>query len=326
MISHNIVLLEAAKYNKEETIIKLIKRGADVNTRDKFGCTPIFLAAVHGHLHVLRTLIQQGGDVNISEMQLDMTPVYVAASTGHLDVVRALAKHGADVNMASNEGFTPINIAAEKGHVNIVRELAEHGADVNNATNDGYTPICIAASTGHLDVVRALVEYGADVNMADNEGISPICCAAFYGHINTVKVLAAHGAEINGNTAQWSPVFGAATNNHFDIISLLYALGADMSLPLNPSMGDTSVKTLADAVRASGHEEAAVLIESILSQLAAKRCYHCGHTPMVRHALYRCSVCKTTLYCSRDCQEKDWKNHKSSCSHRECSLLHLLQR
>ena len=29
--------------------------------------------------------------------------------------------------------------------------------------------------------------------------------------------------------------------------------------------------------------------------------------------LYRCSRCKCISYCSKDCQVKDWKNHKAFC-------------
>jgi splicing suppressor protein 51 len=36
-------------------------------------------------------------------------------------------------------------------------------------------------------------------------------------------------------------------------------------------------------------------------------------TPLLASSLKKCTKCKTTLYCSRDCQKADWKIHKKSC-------------
>jgi hypothetical protein len=32
-----------------------------------------------------------------------------------------------------------------------------------------------------------------------------------------------------------------------------------------------------------------------------------------KDGIFKCSKCKKTYYCSRECQIKDWKQHKQSC-------------
>lgn len=43
--------------------------------------------------------------------------------------------------------------------------------------------------------------------------------------------------------------------------------------------------------------------------VAYQMCANCGKTD----SLKSCSSCKKTYYCSKECQKKDWKAHKSSC-------------
>ena len=45
--------------------------------------------------------------------------------------------------------------------------------------------------------------------------------------------------------------------------------------------------------------------------LAARECANCG---VIDVALFACSSCKQTYYCSKICQTNDWKKgHKESC-------------
>ena len=45
-----------------------------------------------------------------------MTPLYKAAGHGHLDVVRALLNAGADKTIANNNGQKPIDVAGMYGN------------------------------------------------------------------------------------------------------------------------------------------------------------------------------------------------------------------
>jgi hypothetical protein len=41
-----------------------------------------------------------------------------------------------------------------------------------------------------------------------------------------------------------------------------------------------------------------------------RSCKLCGnHTSK----MYHCSICTSVSYCSKECQEKDWKDHKTQC-------------
>jgi len=51
----------------------LIAKGADINAKNKDGCTPLHYAASHAHKEVADLLIAKGADVNESHMGIGLT-------------------------------------------------------------------------------------------------------------------------------------------------------------------------------------------------------------------------------------------------------------
>jgi ankyrin repeat protein len=68
------------------------------------------------------------------------TPLYVAAQHGHVKVIKALLRGGASVHLPNHNGFTPLLIACQHGHVDVVRQLLSAGngtGDLSAATKAG---------------------------------------------------------------------------------------------------------------------------------------------------------------------------------------------
>ena len=94
------------------------------------------------------------------------TPLHNAAYRGDINAVKTLIEQGADVNAREHPGVTPLHTAAGEGHANVVTLLIEKGADVNAKSRRGYTPLMFAAMYGHADVAKFLIDRGADIDTA----------------------------------------------------------------------------------------------------------------------------------------------------------------
>ena len=60
-------------------------------------------------------LLEQGADVNALGGDLVATPLHWAVRPGHVSMVRTLVEAGADLELSDRQGFTPLHTAAQVG-------------------------------------------------------------------------------------------------------------------------------------------------------------------------------------------------------------------
>jgi ankyrin repeat protein len=85
-------------------------------------------AARSGDLEKVKTLLKHDPSlVSLRENEYGDTPLHLAALAGHLDVVRVLIDNKADVNAKNKEGYTPLHLASEMDYTEVVDFLRQNG-------------------------------------------------------------------------------------------------------------------------------------------------------------------------------------------------------
>ena len=200
----NVKTLEALglpilrKSKEKECTDFLISEGADVNFKDRNGCTPLHLMALHGNVDCSVSLISAGADVNKKNKEGE-TPLMKAAHCDKVQFAELLLQNGADINAYNSRGRYAIFNAAWAGSAEILQLLLKAGDNVNKTHSmmKQYISLVTAVSRGHEECVRILLQEGADVNISDDESHTALMCAAHNGQNKCVRLLLAAGADVN---------------------------------------------------------------------------------------------------------------------------------
>jgi ankyrin repeat protein len=68
----NIELLVASDKGDVEKVKKLLKEGADVNAKGKYGYTPLHKAAFYRYIEIVKLLIENGANVNATKKMVGL--------------------------------------------------------------------------------------------------------------------------------------------------------------------------------------------------------------------------------------------------------------
>jgi ankyrin repeat protein len=199
---YGVTPISLAASNGNAAMIKLLlDAGADANSVDPTGETTLMTAARIGNLEAVRTLLDGGAKVDTSDPSFKQTALMIAVRENHPEVVALLAKRGANVNAQTRTGETPgwilPNSVPGFGHgIGIIRGgLPERGS--RYFTPGGLTPLLYAARDGRVEAAKILVDAGADLEAMDPNGITPLLMAISNGQMSTARFLIDKGAKIN---------------------------------------------------------------------------------------------------------------------------------
>jgi len=104
-------LLQAAALGQEDKIHTLIRRGVNVNLRDRWSQTALHIAVRMNHEKVvLKLLTAKGVDPNVRD-KISNTPLHYAIRTMNEAIIRALLHRGADISLENQRKRTPRDLA-----------------------------------------------------------------------------------------------------------------------------------------------------------------------------------------------------------------------
>lgn len=180
----------ASNIVQEETIMKLIKLGANVNNKTNDGSTNLESAISAGNLEIVKILLNKGANIH----QGREYPLTAAAKEGYQDIVKFLLDNGANVNGRESDTIDPVQSAALGGCEKTVEFLLKQGAQVGNALK-------CAIEKGHAKVVKLLLNRGVDANCTIGSKTA-LAYAMMYTFVRNksariVKLLLDHGSRVN---------------------------------------------------------------------------------------------------------------------------------
>lgn len=120
------------------TLTRLLVAGADVNAKDQHGQTGLMVGAHHGHVDLVRLLVDHGADLDHTA-KFHLSALMLAVINGHTEVVRALVDAGADRSIRGGgaPGFyekTALDLATDHARRDLIAALQ---ADMRAGPDEG---------------------------------------------------------------------------------------------------------------------------------------------------------------------------------------------
>ncbi len=190
------LIYEVSYIGHTETVTALIKKGADVNAKDKDGRTALIWATFYGRTEIVTALIEKGADVNAKDKD-GRTALMSAADNGRTEIATALIEKGADLNIEF-EGKTLLTIALGQRGVpkQIPLLLYQHGIKIKDYSEyNGLLLIC-SKSENSAGIMASLLDLK---QFKDENGVTLInssdyiellyACSKTEKSVDTMKLL-----------------------------------------------------------------------------------------------------------------------------------------
>ena len=101
-------LLVSAEEGTSDAVLRIIRKGVDVNAKGGQHGHALCAAAFNGRKEIVKLLISEGCRVNLPANNKDGFALHAAAAEGHLDVVKVLLSKGAHVQLQGGQFRFPL--------------------------------------------------------------------------------------------------------------------------------------------------------------------------------------------------------------------------
>jgi len=151
----------AAKNGHQHIVVLLLALAqtvADIDMRNKDGETAFSLCVRESHNSIAQLLIRSGAQIN-SQNNLGVSPLHLAALLGNVFLVRLLFSCGATQLTTAMDGYLPIHLACAEGHTEVVKAILElEEGCINSRDYEGDNPLHHAVYSENVNTVKALLE------------------------------------------------------------------------------------------------------------------------------------------------------------------------
>ncbi|KAH8628254.1 hypothetical protein IG631_18023 [Alternaria alternata] len=248
------MLRVAAQNQDAESIMLLLRYGADANGFDREGVTPLFATTRSQCLESAKILLKHGADPNLSAGPDSESPLALAVSQNAIEFVQLYLANGGDPGFVMENGSTALVSAMNKTtSPKCVEMLLSKDGDANAKNGEGTTALFQAIQANRVDLMTVLLDHGANPNLPGPKHplwpstYKPKCLqlllsrgadtkktpgvmelASSLKKLDSIKILMEAGVSPNvRKDGVYTPLCSAIRDNSPEIVTYLLEHGAD---------------------------------------------------------------------------------------------------
>jgi ankyrin repeat protein len=222
-------LAYAIENNNREMIKALLAAGANANSANEYGRTPLMYLGAGATVEIVRDLIAARADADARDTS-GQTVLMYAADGSSLAVVKELIAAGATIDARDNDDNTVLTRAAENDDPEVIKFLIQAGLSVDRKNDDGDSALMIAARNGKIGNLKALIDAGAMITLTQEDLTEALIETAGTNDPGTVNLLLDAGAKVNAKDEEGkTALMNAAENGGPKMIKALIDAGADIN-------------------------------------------------------------------------------------------------
>ena len=217
----------ALEYNALSMTRLLLDSDVAIELKDNRGRTHLALAAMNGYRDIIDEPLKCRADMSVGG-RFGQNTLSLAAICGHLPVVKLLlGTPNSEAGLPDGGGRTALYWAADRGHDDVVAYLAvQPSVDTNAQDNVRATPLITSARRGQIGVFKILLEQTRILNnIEDHSGRTALMWAVIEGQLEVLQLLlsrenlikALKSTDYSGNL----PLDWAIALNHVSVRELL---------------------------------------------------------------------------------------------------------
>uniref|UniRef100_A0A8C8DU18 Transient receptor potential cation channel, subfamily A, member 1b n=1 Tax=Oryzias sinensis TaxID=183150 RepID=A0A8C8DU18_9TELE len=299
-------LHRATIFDHSELAEYLISLGADLNSCDCKGNTPLLLATSCGAWKCVALLLSKGANVNLKDKcGCNFLHLAIHQPKGLKNIPEEVLQRNsvkALLSCEDNEGCTPLHYACRLGIHDSVKNMLGLSGQIGLAckSKDKKSALHFAAQYGRINTCQRLLETITDsrlLNEGDERGLTPLHLASKEGHTKVVQLLLRKGALFHSDYKGWSCLHHAASEGYTQTMAILLSANLKL-LDKTDEDGNTALHIAARA----GHVAAVRLMLVKGAELVLNK----NHTSFLHEAVQngRKDVVNTNLrFSSSRCDE-----------------------